>query len=105
MTIHKSQGQSLDRVSMYLPNPVFAHGQLYTGLSRVRDPQKLNILIENTNEHGFFDDLNGWYTRNIVYKQALRGIFQRNDDFDIDSDLENEFDVDFDIGDPMLFYL
>eukprot|EP01084_Bolivina_argentea_P269459 457983_1 len=43
MTINKSQGQSLDRVSIYLPNPVFAYGQLYTALSRVRDPEKLTL--------------------------------------------------------------
>ncbi|CAF1817062.1 unnamed protein product, partial [Brassica napus] len=34
MTINKSQGQSLKGVLLYLPQPVFTHGQLYVGLSR-----------------------------------------------------------------------
>ncbi|WOG92307.1 hypothetical protein DCAR_0311570 [Daucus carota subsp. sativus] len=29
MTINKSQGQSLDKVGIFLPRPVFCHGQLY----------------------------------------------------------------------------
>jgi hypothetical protein len=27
MTINKSQGQTLDKVGIHLPNPVFSHGQ------------------------------------------------------------------------------
>ena len=45
MTINKSQGQTFKEIAIYLPAPVFAHGQLYVALSRVGDPRKITILI------------------------------------------------------------
>ncbi|KAJ1687074.1 hypothetical protein LUZ63_018464 [Rhynchospora breviuscula] len=59
MTINKSQGQSLDVVGVYLPEPVFAHGQLYVALSRATSPNSLKILIDNP------DSSYPNYTRNI----------------------------------------
>jgi ATP-dependent exoDNAse (exonuclease V) alpha subunit len=49
MTINKSQGQTLDHVALMLRSPVFAHGQLYVGLSRVTNPANLEVFtLDNT---------------------------------------------------------
>ncbi|KAG2702730.1 hypothetical protein I3760_06G104100 [Carya illinoinensis] len=45
MSINKSQGQTLDFVGIYLPHPVFSHGQLYVALSRAKTISAIKILI------------------------------------------------------------
>ena len=72
MTINKSQGQSLERVGVFLPQPVFSHGQLYVALSRVKRPEGLHVLILN----GEKAQLPGIFTKNIVYSQVLQKINQ-----------------------------
>ncbi|CAN1147815.1 ATP-dependent DNA helicase PIF1 [Linum perenne] len=68
MTINKSQGQTLDHVGLYLPKPVFSHGQLYVAISRVRSADGLHVLIQNPNSMA--EDA----TRNIVYHEILAEI-------------------------------
>ena len=62
VTINKGQGQENKRVGIYLPEPVFAHGQLYTAFSRAKRGENVSVLIED-NKDGF--------TENIVYKELL----------------------------------
>ena len=65
MTINKSQGQTLEKVGVYLPTPVFSHGQLYVALSRVRRREDIKVCAFN--EYGERTSL----TKNVVYKEIL----------------------------------
>lgn len=69
MTINKSQGQTFDKVGLYLPDPPFAHGQLYVAMSRIRTPSSIRILINR--ESSQIPDQSGYYTRNVVYTEVL----------------------------------
>jgi ATP-dependent DNA helicase PIF1 len=69
MTINKSQGQTLQNVGLYLPRPVFSHGQLYVAISRVTSRKGLRILIDDDT------DPNTNATQNIVYKEILRSLW------------------------------
>jgi ATP-dependent DNA helicase PIF1 len=48
MSIHKSQGQTLTSVGVWLPKPVFCHGQLYVAVGRVTTWAGLFVLDEKT---------------------------------------------------------
>ncbi|XP_066396549.1 uncharacterized protein [Miscanthus floridulus] len=44
MTVNKSQGQTIPNVGVYLPAPVFSHGQLYVAMSRATSKTNIKIL-------------------------------------------------------------
>ncbi|KAK2381622.1 ATP-dependent DNA helicase PIF1 [Trifolium repens] len=68
MSINKSQGQTLGRVGLYLPRPVFTHGQLYVAVSRVRTMDGLKILIVDEK------DKVKTSTVNVVYPEVFQRI-------------------------------
>lgn len=64
VTINKLQGQTFDRVGIYLPTPVFTHGQLYVAFSRVRNAASVKIeLPTEANEAP--------NTKNVVFREVL----------------------------------
>jgi hypothetical protein len=65
MTINKAQGQTLAMVGLYLPRPVFAHGQLYVAFSRVRRKSSIKVCL------GEDEDSQSGLTPNIVYHSIL----------------------------------
>jgi ATP-dependent DNA helicase PIF1 len=69
MTINKAQGQTIPTVGIYLPEPVFSHGQLYVALSRGVSRQTTRILAKPNIDI----DPTGKSTKNIVYSDVLEG--------------------------------
>jgi ATP-dependent exoDNAse (exonuclease V) alpha subunit len=94
MTINKSQGQTIPNVGVYLPEPVFSHGQLYVTLSRATTTANIKVLTGKTddekedkkkenkkeknkkennekNKKKNVASTSDTYTKNIVYKEVL----------------------------------
>ena len=65
MTINKSQGQTFSKLGIYLPSPVFSHGQLYVAFSRARSFSDIYVEIESCLTQGAL------FTQNVVYKEVL----------------------------------
>ena len=69
MTINKAQGQTIPNVGVYLPYPVFSHGQLYVALSRATSRSNIKILaVQDKKDES---QSTGTFTKNIVYKEVL----------------------------------
>ncbi|XP_072047483.1 uncharacterized protein [Amphiura filiformis] len=69
MTINKAQGQTFDKVGIYLPSPVFSHGQLYVAFSRARSFSDIAIQLYPSPSQGCTEDT--YYTTNVVYPEIL----------------------------------
>ena len=65
LTANKAQGQTLQRIGIYLANDFFSHGQLYVALSRCGDPKSIKIL----NRKGML--AKETTVRNVVYRAVL----------------------------------
>eukprot|EP00267_Zea_mays_P056141 XP_023156177.1 uncharacterized protein LOC111589561 [Zea mays] len=74
------RGQTIPNVGVYLPEPVFSHGQLYVALSRATARSNIKILVipavdgRKKSRKGVKKTPTvdcGTYTKNIVYKEVL----------------------------------
>src|SRR6185312_12181128 len=68
MTINKAQGQTIPNVGIYLPDPVFSHGQLYVTLSRGVLRQTTWLLAKPNKDA----DPTGRRTKNIVFRDVVQ---------------------------------
>tara|TARA_B000000475_G_scaffold263835_1_gene250752 strand:- start:3906 stop:5120 length:1215 start_codon:yes stop_codon:yes gene_type:complete len=61
ISIHKSQGTTIDKLKLDIGNNIFANGQAYTALSRAKSLKDIQII--NINYNSFKTDLNiiKWY--------------------------------------------
>ena len=76
---NSSQGLTLDRAVLDLSIPVFTHGQLYTGVSRVRTQSSIAIILQHNNQHCVSHNAlhsaslsSTFLTLNIVYQVLLQ---------------------------------
>ncbi|XP_034570701.2 uncharacterized protein [Setaria viridis] len=67
MTINKAQGQTIPNVGIYLPEPVFAHRQLYVALSEGVSCETTWVLARKNKDM----DPTRRGTKNIVYRYVL----------------------------------
>jgi hypothetical protein len=71
MTINKAQGQTLQTVGVYLPKPIFCHGQLYVAFSRCGSRRGVRVLVQGGSKVALNEAPTGVYTSNVVYREVL----------------------------------
>jgi len=72
MTINKAHGQTLQTVGVYLPKPVFCHGQLYVAFSRCGSRRGVRVLVQGGSRAALNGAPAGVYTSNVVYREVLQ---------------------------------
>ena len=114
MTINKSQGQTIERVGIYLNDSVFAHGQLYVAMSRCRERKHITVFVkeQRPRQGQLLRDVYAFdervFTRNIVYREVfVHGELRPLDRnlASIDPELAQILDVDEDDIDQQLMQL
>jgi hypothetical protein len=72
MTINKSQGQTFDKVGIFLRTPVFSHGQLYVAFSRAKRGTDVKVSITDSDKQGkLLRRSQRTFTPNCVYKEIF----------------------------------
>ncbi len=69
LTINKAQGQTFNKLGIFLPKPVFSHGQLYVAFSRARSFENIHIQLNKTPNQGLFRKK--YLTKNIVFPEVF----------------------------------
>ena len=69
LTINKAQGQTFEKVGIYLRRPCFSHGQLYVAFSRARSFRAIKLKVCGLLEQGYVGEK--CFTKNVVYRQVL----------------------------------
>ncbi len=71
MTINKAQGHTLQTVGVYLPKPVFCHGQLYVAFSRCGSRRGVRVLVRGGNKAALNGAPTSVYTSNLVHREVV----------------------------------
>jgi hypothetical protein len=74
MTINKSQGQTIPIVDLYLPEPVFSHGQLYVALSKATAKSNIKILAVKDNKEDKKNDKKKVQTKNSKKRKRVESL-------------------------------
>ena len=67
LTINKAQGQTLEYMGLYLPRPVFSHGQLQVALSQVGSKERITIMVLGGKALG----VKTLHTKNVMYREVF----------------------------------